>query len=450
MTFSEALYHAMEQISEGIAYLDAKGHYLYVNEAYALINGYFPEEMPGLSWLVTVAPEEHPFVVDGYSRMQAVGKVSAEVRGIRKDGSSFYKEASVVQDSDAQGNFVGHYVFIRDITARKEAQFALHESEKRFRSAMLAMHEGLLLYNEQTQISFFNPQAEHILGLTADQLLGRAPVDPVWQLIQEDGSHYPSDQRPVIIALRDGRSVQGAILGIRKPTGERTWVSANAVPLFRTGESVPSSAVVTFTDITERKWFEETIERQITYTNEMNLQLHQQQAELELANRRLQELATTDGLTGLENHRAFQEKLSEEFRRSQRYASALSLLLLDVDHFKAFNDSFGHPAGDGVLKRIGRVLQDVSRGMDFVARYGGEEFVLVLPTTDQESALHVAERILITCASQPWEHRPITVSIGLAALKPDIETPSELLGHADRVLYRAKKEGRNRVWVWSP
>jgi diguanylate cyclase (GGDEF)-like protein len=129
---------------------------------------------------------------------------------------------------------------------------------------------------------------------------------------------------------------------------------------------------------------------------------------LRLANEKLERLATTDGLTGLKNHRAFQELLANEYARATRYKKPLSLVMLDVDHFKGFNDSFGHPAGDVVLKRVASLLQENARTTDVAARYGGEEFALLLPETGPRGAAMTADRILQAIARDAWELRPVT------------------------------------------
>ena len=138
------------------------------------------------------------------------------------------------------------------------------------------------------------------------------------------------------------------------------------------------------TDITEKKQSEHQLKAVNSGLADANEELEQQKAELEAANAHLEALATTDGLTRLKNHGAFQDRLREEYERGVRYHSPLSVVLLDVDRFKHFNDTYGHPAGDTVLKQVADILQREARSTDVVARYGGEEFVVLLPETDAE------------------------------------------------------------------
>ncbi len=179
--------------------------------------------------------------------------------------------------------------------------------------------------------------------------------------------------------------------------------------------------------------------------NRRNDQLREQQEKLRVANEQLQALATTDGLTGLKNHRTFKERLTEEFDRASRYHLPLSLMLLDVDHFKAFNDAHGHPAGDEVLRRVAKHLTESTRNTDFVARYGGEEFAVLLPFTHQQAALALAERTRLAIQNAKWELRAVTASLGVATLNADTVTSSMLVKLADEALYRSKETGRNRV-----
>lgn len=157
-------------------------------------------------------------------------------------------------------------------------------------------------------------------------------------------------------------------------------------------------------------------------------------------------LATTDGLTGLLNRRTFNTVLDRRFREADRYRRPLSLLLLDIDHFKKVNDTHGHPAGDAVLRGVARIAQRCARETDAVARYGGEELALILPETDADGARAVAERIrkAVEAAQHPTEQGAVrvTVSIGVATQGP---SPEEMVEGADKALYRAKQGGRNRV-----
>lgn len=165
--------------------------------------------------------------------------------------------------------------------------------------------------------------------------------------------------------------------------------------------------------------------------------------------------ADHDGLTRIHNRRAFDEKLVEELKRHQRYGHNLSLLMLDLDHFKQINDTHGHQAGDAVLRDVGRVLFESLRATDFAARYGGEEFVVLLPQTGEEQAWTLAERLRrkIAARSFAWDETTfqVTTSIGVATVKPgSLKRRADLIRQADAALYQAKAGGRNMVCVLEP
>ena len=162
-----------------------------------------------------------------------------------------------------------------------------------------------------------------------------------------------------------------------------------------------------------------------------------------------------DSLTGLFNRRAFEKKISDEFERAKRYHHPLSLLILDIDNFKNINDTFGHHGGDSALMRISETLRAKTRQSDFPSRYGGEEFVLILPNTDQESALQVANKIqdeIRACAfGNTNKHFSLTVSIGISSISnQDYSDWNQMLQDADRALYVAKNNGKDRAETyWS-
>lgn len=168
------------------------------------------------------------------------------------------------------------------------------------------------------------------------------------------------------------------------------------------------------------------------------------------------ELSRTDGLTQLYNHKFFHQLLSGEVGRSRRYGGRVALLMLDVDHFKIYNDTNGHPMGDTALQKVAWLLSGSVRESDAVARYGGEEFAVIVPETDLPGAAELAERLRRKVEQTDFEKQDVmptgklTVSIGVAIYPDDSGTKTELLDHADHALYQAKKNGRNCVVVWTP
>jgi diguanylate cyclase (GGDEF)-like protein len=172
--------------------------------------------------------------------------------------------------------------------------------------------------------------------------------------------------------------------------------------------------------------------------NDMVARLRESRGELE-------RLSVTDDLTGLYNRRYVMEALANEVRRSRRLEHPFTLLMLDVDHFKEYNDAYGHLAGDAALGRVAAILKESTRDVDCAARYGGEEFVVLLPETAAQGATESAQRIQARLARDTLVGGKLTVSVGVAQFPADGESPDELLAGADAALYQAKREGRNRV-----
>ncbi len=163
----------------------------------------------------------------------------------------------------------------------------------------------------------------------------------------------------------------------------------------------------------------------------------------------LEEQATTDGLTGLVNHRTFQERFSAMLGRADRHKFPVSLILTDIDHFKKVNDTHGHPVGDEVLRRVASILGASARKIDIVARYGGEEFAIVLEATDRAGARQLAERIRADVAKQQFKSAKgnfeVTLSLGVASYPEDATAKEVVIARADESLYAAKHGGRNRT-----
>ena len=220
-------------------------------------------------------------------------------------------------------------------------------------------------------------------------------------------------------------------MGIHKSDKTLTWISINSQPLFHINQSKPYAVVTTFADITERKRGEEMLR-------------HRAEEE------RL--IATTDGLTQVANRRCFDERLQSEWHRLMQGKQQLSLIMLDVDYFKRYNDCYGHQAGDTCLVQVAKAATAaVKRSTDLFVRYGGEEFAAILPSTDAAGAIAVAEsmRQAIRDLGIPHEQSEVssivTVSMGIATVIPTAKiSPDELVAVADRALYDAKRQGRDR------
>ena len=193
-------------------------------------------------------------------------------------------------------------------------------------------------------------------------------------------------------------------------------------------------------------------ENRYTYTpsHQRVLSTIADQAAVALENARLYELANVDGLTGLFVRRYFDMRVEEEWRRSERYENPFCVIMLDLDDFKHLNDTYGHPAGDRVLRQAAYIVRDNMRSFDIAARYGGEEFAVVLPRTTPEEAVVVAERVRQDVERMRVEAAGnmlrATASIGIASFpSPTVHSVSDLVSRADEALYRAKRRGKNCV-----
>ena len=276
-------------------------------------------------------------------------------------------------------------------------------SEKSFRALLENSVDAMLVTDAAGIIRFVNPAAERLFNRPSTELLGTyLPF-----------TTSPGEAKEMSFPTQDPGLVH---LDLR--TVSTDWEGQIAM-------------LVSLRDITQRIVDEQKIK--------------DQQSRLQEANSMLEALATLDGLTGIINHRVLKERLEDEYHRSSRYTLPISLIILDVDHFKQFNDSFGHPAGDEVLKAVARLLEENSRDTDLVARYGGEEFVVLLPLTQKADALHLAERLRSQIQSFPWDKRAVTVSLGVATETLHFTKAEDLISKADTALYISKNRGRNQV-----
>jgi diguanylate cyclase (GGDEF)-like protein len=249
-------------------------------------------------------------------------------------------------------------------------------------------------------------------------------------------------------ALNQGRECRVTLRNYRKD-GSLFWNEVSLSPI-RDEMGKITYFIAIQTDITERKRSEEERQRYEASLQKMNRELYK-------VNDALYRLANSDGLTGVANRRCFDEHLEKEFRRMAREKLPLSLILGDIDCFKRYNDNYGHLQGDDCLKTVAQILaQSTHRPDDLVARFGGEEFAILLPNTPAEGAMHVAQAILQQVRQLQIPHEfssvnaYITLSLGVATLMPTPELSSNgLIQAADRALYQAKEQGRDRVVTYS-
>ena len=313
---------------------------------------------------------------------------------------------------------------------RLRTEHALRESEVRFRLIAENGSDVVSLYSTEGRIIYISPSCERVLGFLPEEMPRMAPFATV----------HPQDverlQRHFNQLLR-GEPVASIQVRMMHKTGRHLWLEMMWRSVLNDAGQV-MQLQVSSRDITDSKQNERNLE-------DAQRKLRQQQDMLQDVNSKLAELAALDGLTQLRNRRAFQERLEDETRRWRRHGNDVSLVLLDIDHFKSYNDTFGHPKGDEVLRAVGRLLRRSLRASDFAARYGGEEFAVILPNTSAAGALHVAETLRRAIEGATWEDRPITASIGVATMSEEVSTADELVDAADRALYRSKQAGRNCV-----
>lgn len=356
------------------------------------------------------------------------------------------------------------------ITALRTRE-ALQHSEERLRLEVARMPLGYIVWDQDFRVVTWNPAAEAIFGFTYDEAKGRHPYETI----------VPPEAQPQVESIWE-RLLSGDI-SAHSVNENLTKYKQNIVcewtntPLKQSDGTV-LGAISMVQDITERKRAEEEIrklnreleqrvqERTLELrerNTELNMEIHERKqamaelhrakTQLEDANRLLEDLSVTDSLTGLANRRRFDEVLVRELARHARSGVELSLVMLDIDHFKAYNDNYGHVHGDICLQRIAQVIaKNAVRAADIAARYGGEEFACILPETDLQGAVAIAEKIRTGINHLVIPHDFsitadfITASFGVASVACTADmSASDIIGLADNMLYKAKDGGRNRV-----
>ena len=331
---------------------------------------------------------------------------------------------------------VSHVIsVVRDISERKRAEDTLIESEEQYRSILNASPDDITITDLEGRILMISPAAKEMFGyeLTFDSFIGMQLLDFI---VPEDVERARSN---ILRMYQGSNNKPNEYHGIRKDKSIFD-IEVNS-GFVRNANGQPIRMVFIVRDITERKRAELHIQELV----------QQLEAERNIA----QVNSITDSLTGLANRRYFDLALNTEFYRVKRSGETLSLIMIDVDHFKKFNDSYGHLAGDDCLVKIGSMLKSiVGRAPDIVARYGGEEFVVILPETESFGAKALAERIRKGVEVLGIPHATsetaafVTVSLGVVSVNTTyLISPKQIVAMADEALYFAKSLGRNRTIV---
>jgi diguanylate cyclase (GGDEF)-like protein/PAS domain S-box-containing protein len=421
---SEARYRFLAEHSADLILLTGQdGKRYYASPASRTLLGYEPEEILEMRARDAIHPDDADKVF-GVLR-GGVFDMPLPFRLRHKDGRYIWVEGTA-RAIDIAGQPQRNLIIIRDITNRFAAEQRLRDSEARYR--LLAENSTDMVFQLDRDLvrRYVSPACREVLGYEPDEMCG---VRPVSMAHPDDAGHVDAALRSLLSGAEDRRSV---VNRMQHRNGHWIWVEAQLRAVIDPVTGECSSIIGTVRDISERKALED---------------------ETADANRRLQVLATKDGLTGLANRRAFDDALVCEYAWARRSKKSLGLVMIDVDWFKVFNDRYGHVTGDDCLRKVGAAIAGaLQRPGDLAARYGGEEFAVLLPEADERGATKVAERIRRAVAGLAIRHDGsvnslVTVSAGVAAVTtigPEHEAET-LLQAADQALYCAKRRGRNTV-----
>ena len=429
LRFEEQRFRAfVEHSSDMIVVVNLEGRITYVNPAIENILGYKPEERIGAYGFEIVHPDDLNALADVFNTLSTETNppvIHGELRLRHKDGS--WRTLEAVGSNQVYNNAVeGLIVNYRDITERKKTEEALRESEARFREVLENSVDVSYKRNLKTDsYDYFSPVFTKNYGYTMDEMMNM-PLEALMDLV------HPDDlvEAKRVIA----ESISGAVgtayqikYRIRRKDGPYRWC-LDQFTIMRDADGIPSAVIGSVKDITEQKQVEEALRE---------------------SEHRYQELSTIDDLTQLYNSRHFYAQLEREMERSNRYEQPFTLLMLDLDKFKDFNDTYGHVEGNQVLLRLGQVIKRCLRETDSAYRYGGEEFMIMLPMTTCEEGMVTAQRIQTELRKEAFspvlgQEVYMTVSIGVAQYKPKEEMKA-FVNRVDQLMYQAKRNGRDRI-----
>jgi diguanylate cyclase (GGDEF)-like protein/PAS domain S-box-containing protein len=426
---AEARYRTLIETIPAVAYIadwDELGSFLYVSPQIEGLLGFPAERWLGDSglWEDHIHPDDAERVLaETRYAFREQKAFDCEYRMIAADGSVVWvwERDTVIRDEHGEPRLTQG--IIMDVTATRIAEAALAESEERNRGVVHALEEGLLIYGPDGRAISCNAAATRILGLPEEDLLGKVAGEWEVTMTFEDGTPMTVENSPSRRAFETGLPQREVILQFLLRDGTELWVSVSSHPLRREGETTPYGVVSAFSDITERRKAQE----QIAF------------------------LAYHDSLTKLPNRALLDEHLALGLARARRAGSSVALLYVDLDDFKAVNDSLGHAAGDELLRRIAVRLRGVVRSTDLLARQGGDEFLILLtdlesdPRLSAEAVAKQVEAALLEPFSIADAEFEIGSSIGISIYPDDAADADTLLRHADAAMYEVKQAGRGGI-----
>jgi diguanylate cyclase (GGDEF)-like protein/PAS domain S-box-containing protein len=419
---SEEYFKAIIQNSSDIVLiLNKLGTITYASPSVERFLGYEPEELIGKRTLDLIVPEDKPKAIADFGRALLTKEIPIpNVFRIRhKDGTERILEGignNLLDDPIVTG-FVMN---VRDITDRKQMEEDLRESEKRYRAVVENASDIVFWMDGTGHITFVNQSGSRVTEYDKEELIGKNYSTFIRLDMRDEAINFFG--RQFVKGIRNTYSEYP----ILTKEGHEVWLGQNTQLIVKDGHVIGFQAVSR--DISERKRMEK---------------------ELEVSEKKYRELSIVDDLTQLYNSRHFYFQLKIELDRSNRYGQPLTLLLLDLDNFKLFNDTYGHIEGDLVLSRLGQVIKRCLRQTDSAYRYGGEEFTTLLPMTTSEDGAVTAERIRTEFKKESFSPKSgqdvhLTVSIGLAQYKPQEEIKA-FVHRVDQLMYQGKKNGKDRV-----
>lgn len=307
----------------------------------------------------------------------------------------------------------------------------------RVRMAFDALAEGVLVLDAKERIVLANKAFQESTQLSLDDLMGKRASQLPFTL--KHMGDEESSAAPWLLAIKSGESVRGQVMELEGEK-EKPVFSVGCAPILD-GKGINRGALASFENVTrlesQRAELEVLVGNLTDATREITKQNHE-----------LERLATTDPLTNCFNRRSFLKRFEAFWDSAHEKTKSLSAIMVDIDHFKSVNDTYGHATGDDVLRGVANVLLTKTREQDVVCRFGGEEFAILLPETDIEHAGYMAENIRVAISQQKFEELSVTSSLGVSALCQNPASPQALLEQADKCLYVAKRNGRNQVVRW--